>query len=71
MDFQFAAVAGARIDLADAQRAAEHVEYVLLDPLAFGTPGVIAFRHALIRRVGSRDLFESCHITGRVPRSSD
>src|SRR6266702_2980593 len=58
VDFEFASVAGARIDLADAQRPAEHVEDVLLDPPAFGVPCVVAFRNAQRRRAGSRNLFD-------------
>src|ERR1700676_1479786 len=58
VDLQFAAVARASIDRANAQRPAEHVEYFLLDPLAFGTPCVIALGQALSWRAGLGDLFE-------------
>jgi hypothetical protein len=57
VDLQFAAVARASIDRANAQRPAKNVEYFLLDPMAFGTPRVIALGQALSWRAGLGDLF--------------
>jgi hypothetical protein len=57
MDFEFASVAGARIDLPDAEGAAQYIENLLLQLLMFSPPSVAGDRGRLCGDIGQRNAF--------------